>query len=85
MAVQRIPHERWKELGQGLGLAVEDIQLLTQAKSQDKHVLNDVIQEWLRRNPSEPVHSLTKVLIRMNLHAIAGLLQHSDSDTQWLK
>lgn len=85
MVVQRIPHSRWKELGERLSLAVKDTQLLTQAKPQDKHVLSDVIQQWLRRKPGEALQSLTRALIEMNLHTIAGLLQHSDSDSQWLK
>ena len=86
MAIQRIPHVRWKELGEKLGLASEDIKLLTQAKPQDKQSLNDVIQRWLRTKPSEALSTLTGVLVDMNLHTIASLLlQQSDGDSRWLK
>ena len=86
MAVERIPHTRWKELGEKLSLAVEDIQLLTHAKAQDKQLLNDVIQRWLRSQHGNDLPTLTRVLVEMNLHAIARLLlRHSDDDSQWLK
>ena len=86
MAVQRIPHIRWKELGEKLSVAVEDIQLLKHAKAQDKHLLNEVIQRWLRSQHGNALHTLTQVLVDMNLHTIASLLlQHSDDDSQWLK
>ena len=86
MIVQRIPRERLQEFGKELGLEAEDMQHLTQAQPQDKHnILNDIIQQWLRRKPGEAQLTLAKVLASMKLHAIASLLQQSDSDSQWLK
>ena len=80
-----IPHNRWKELGEKLSLTVEDIQLLAQAKPQDKHLLNVIMQQWLKNQHGDSLHTLTKVLVDMDLHTIASLLlQHSD-DSQWLK
>lgn len=88
MAVQRVPHTQWKVLGEKLRLTVKDIQLLSQAKPQDKQLLNDVIQRWLRnqQEQGDALPTLIKVLTDMKLHTIASLLlQHSDDDSLWLK
>ena len=86
MAIQRVPHTQWKELGEKLGLAREDIQLLMQANPQKKQVISDAVQRWLRSQQSDALPTLTKVLRAMNLHTIASLLlQHSDDDSLWLK
>lgn len=86
MAVQRVPHTQWKELGEKLSLPVEDIRLLSQAKPQDKQVLNDVVQRWLRSQHGDARPTLTRVLIEMKLHTVASLLlQRSDDDSLWLK
>ena len=85
MAIQRVPHTQWKELGEKLGLAREDIQLLMQANPQNKQVISDAVQRWLRSQQGDALHTLTKVLRAMNLHTIESLLQHSDDDSLWLK
>ena len=85
MAVQRVPHTQWKELGERLSLAVDDIRLLTQAKPQDKQIMNDIIQRWLRSQHGDAIPTLRSVLVNMNLHTVASLLQYSDDDSLWLK
>jgi hypothetical protein len=85
MAVQRVPHTRWKELGERLSLAHEDILLLTQAKPQNKQIISDVIQRWLKSQQGDALPTMTRVLMDMNLHIARLLLQHSDDDSLWLK
>ena len=85
MAIQRVPHTQWKELGERLSLAHEDIQLLTQANPQNKQVISDAVQRWLTSQQGDALSNLTNVLMDMNLHTIVSLLQLSDDDSLWLK
>ena len=86
MAIQRVPHTQWRELGERLSLAHKDIQLLTQANPQNKQVISDAVQRWLTSQQGDALSTLTRVLMDMNLHTIASLLlQHSDNDSLWLK
>lgn len=86
---QHLPHERWREIGERLAVPNEDLQLIVQAKSQDKSVFHDIIYKWLHgRSESESLQILVDVLNTMDMHSIADMLKathYSKNDLLWLK